>query len=296
MYAGGDRPFFEDVEAAEPTVYVIHNLLTGAECDNLVRQAAGGRLVPVTRPDPLQMTVNPAPFVRTDRAVLWQGMLKGPAAKAIEERIEQVTGFPLAHYSDWTVDRLGKGSYWNPHYDVLAENTVPLATITVFLTETGGTESGGELVYPSTTTEPIKISPVRGMAVVHHNTDDRHDFEAHALHALLPVTVDNFYVARKYILPVPASRARNIALPVYAALAGGRLPTAVVLLHDTLVSHLGEERGGVYFDKAVVFTPMLLLLALLQCLGLYIHRQMKAASVKAKAAASTKKSSRKKDK
>ena len=28
LYAGGDRPFFEDVETHNPTLYLIHNLLT----------------------------------------------------------------------------------------------------------------------------------------------------------------------------------------------------------------------------------------------------------------------------
>ena len=31
LYAGGDRPFFEDVEPASPTLYLIHNLLTDEE-------------------------------------------------------------------------------------------------------------------------------------------------------------------------------------------------------------------------------------------------------------------------
>jgi hypothetical protein len=37
LYAGGDRPFFEDVEPANPTLYLIHNLLTGSEADSLVK-------------------------------------------------------------------------------------------------------------------------------------------------------------------------------------------------------------------------------------------------------------------
>lgn len=285
LYAGGDRPFFEDVEAAEPTIYVIHNLLTVSECDALVRQAAP-HVAPVvaTVPDPLQLTVDPSPFVGTERVMLWQGsVMKGPAFKAVEERIEQVTGFPSAHYSDWTVDRLTKGSHWKPHYDVLPGNYVPLATITVFLSDTAP-DTGGEIVFPSTTTDPVKIRPVKGMAVVHHNTNDQHEFEVNAVHALLPVTgTEDVYIARKFILPAPISNARRVALPVYAAATGGKLPDFVVQMHDYLTAQYGFETGGLYFDKAVVYLPMLLLLVLAQFIGLYVHKQMQKGSPAPKA-------------
>lgn len=273
MYAGGDRPFFEDVEAAEPTVYVIHNLLTVPECETLVQQATS-KVQPVVKVDSLQLTVDPKPYVQIDRVMLWQGMLKGPAGKAVEERIEQVTGFPSSHYSDWTVDRLTTGSYWKPHYDTLPGNFVPLATITVFLSDPP--ESGGELVYPSTHTDPIKIRPIQGMAVVHHNTNEKHEFEVNSLHALLPVTTANlpFYVARKYILPAPVSNARRMALPVFAAATGGKLPDFVVQTHDWLTAQYGVETGGAYFDKLVVFLPILLLLILVQYIGQIVHKQM----------------------
>jgi 2OG-Fe(II) oxygenase superfamily len=268
-----------------------------SECDALVQKAAT-KVVPVTTSDPLQLTVDPSFFVKTERVMLWQGMLKGPAAKAVEERIEQVTGFPASHYSDWTVDRLTTGSYWKPHYDTLPGNYVPLATITVFLSETA--DAGGEIVFPSTNTDPVKIRPVKGMAVVHHNTNDKHEFEVKALYALLPVTTESFYIARKYILPAPVSNARRIGLPVLAAATGGKLPGFVVRLHDWLTAQYGVVTGGLYFDKLVVFLPVLLMLGLAQYIGQAVHKQMKG-SGKAKSpattahAATSKKASKKKN-
>jgi len=269
------------VEAADPTIYVIHNLLTRAECASLIQQAAP-RVRPLTRNDPLQHTTQYDKFVKTERVHLWQGMLQGPERKAVEERIEQVTGFPSDHFSDWTVDRLKAGSYWQPHYDTLAGNYVPMATITVFLSAVpdGG---GGEIVYPSTNTEPVMIRPVQGMAVVHHNTDEKHQFDVNSLHALLPIVAAStttaeedveFYVATKYILPLPVSKARRIALPVFAALTGGRLPDIFVWLHDALVEQFGVEMGGVYFDKVCVFVPVLILLGIAQFAARAVHRHV----------------------
>ena len=62
LYAGGDRPFFEDVEAAQPTIYIIHNLLSTKECDALIEQAK--TLVrPVVQNDSLQLTQDYKKFV-----------------------------------------------------------------------------------------------------------------------------------------------------------------------------------------------------------------------------------------
>ena len=39
LYAGGDRPFFEDAVSKSPVVYLIHNLLSDEECEVLLRSA-----------------------------------------------------------------------------------------------------------------------------------------------------------------------------------------------------------------------------------------------------------------
>jgi len=286
LYAGGDRPFFEDVEAMDPTLYLIHNLLTDAECDALVRQAN-----PAVRPlspkaDLLQMTIDPAKFYNVERVMLWQGQLQSPAAKAIEERIEQVTGFPANHFSDFVVDRLNGESFWLPHLDAGAESSggppPPVATITVFLTEpSSGSDNDGddgsfELVFPETKSgEPIRIRPVKGLAVVHHNTDENQHLDISSVHALLPPLGEGpMYVARKFIYNEPVSNARRTAVPAFAFLFGGRLPSVVVMVHDILVERFGYDTGGRYFDKLCVFMPALIGLALAQWLVDYVRRHI----------------------
>lgn len=279
MYAGGDRPFFEDVEAVEPTIYMIHNLLTSIECDTLI-QRADPLVTPVTKADALQLTVDPSPFVNVDRVMLWEGALQGPGGKAIDERIEQITGFPSQHYSDWTVDRLKSGSHWNPHYDLLPSNFAPLATITVFLS---GVSDGGEMVFPSTQTSPVKIRPVKGLAVVHHNSNEKQEFDVNSIHGLLPVAPDDkdavLYIGRKYILPDPVSKARRTGLPVVSWASGGKLPAVFVKLHDGLTGHFGFENGSTYFDKIIVFTPIFLFLIVAQYVGQLVHKHLKETGV-----------------
>jgi hypothetical protein len=272
------------VNAAEPTIYLIHNLLSPTECDSLIEQAAS-KVTPVVanRPDPLQFTTDPEKFVKTQRVLLWHGTaLQGPVFKAVEERIEQVTGFPSAHYSDWVVDMLTAGSYWQPHFDILAGNFAPLATITVFLSSPNDDDDddggGGELVFPSVRDgDPVMVRPVRGLAVVHHNTNEHHEFETRSLHAMLPVTADGeYFVARKFILPLPVSNARRVALPLLAMPLGGVLPGFVVSAHDLLIDRFGVDKGGMYFDKVVVFVPVLILLILAQRIASAVQRNFLA--------------------
>ena len=109
LYAGGDRPFFEDVSHDEPVVYLIHNLLTVAECDALI-QKAQGKVEPVddSKSNFLEGTMENSyndprskigKVFGVDRVYLWSGMLKPYDSKAIDERIEQVTGFPQVRSS-----------------------------------------------------------------------------------------------------------------------------------------------------------------------------------------------------
>ncbi|GKY92793.1 hypothetical protein MPSEU_000249000 [Mayamaea pseudoterrestris] len=255
LYAGGDRPFFEDVETTNPVVYLIHNLLTDDECDSLIRRA-GSRFRPAGKtPDTLQLIHDAETLVNVETVALWQGLLQGPAQKAIEERIEQVTGFPSSHFSDFTIHKFEAGSYWNAHYDNIGVDQ-PMATVTIFLNDD---VQGGEFVYPATRTDPIKIRATKAMAVVHHNTDEHRDFDFKSLHGLLPPS-GRLYVARKYIYATPVSHARRIALPLFALPFGGTLPGPVLHFYRVLVEKFGEEQGGMWFDKVCVFLPILLIL------------------------------------
>lgn len=268
LYAGGDRPFFEDVEPSNPTLYLIHNLLTEEEVKNMI-QSVEGKLSPVTTKDLLQLQPSPENFPGVSRVMLWQGMLQSPGQKAVDERIEQVTGFPASYYSDWVVDKLEPGAHWLPHYDDPLIATA-MATITVFLTA-----DGGPVVYPSSK-PPVKVLPRRGMAIVHHNTDDKLRQVSSSVHAMLPQAegAEPAYVARKYVFKEPVSNSRRIALPIFALPFGGKLPSVIVDAHNILIEKFGPEQGPVYFDKACVFLPLLIILIIVQYVVDHLQRQL----------------------
>ncbi|KAL3919872.1 MAG: hypothetical protein SGILL_003534 [Bacillariaceae sp.] len=293
LYAGGDRPFFEDVEPVRPTLYLIHNLLTSEEADDLV-QSASTKVSPLVpgEIDTLQLNTQPENYPGVESVMLWHGMLQSPALKAIEERIEQVTGFPSAHFSDFVVDKLEPGAEWKPHYDTHPYHT-PMATIIVFLTD-----NGGSVVYPSSR-KPVKVSPQKGLAIVHHNTDEKSQLDLSTAHALLANAGggEAAYVARKYVFTDPISNARRAALPTFALPFGGKLPAVFSQFHDMLVEQFGIEDGGKYFDKACVFLPILLAASLLQYLVNYIREKIEGGdSDKTKKSSETKKATPRKGK
>jgi len=290
LYAGGDRPFFEDVTSAgvRPTVYLIHNMLTAQECDDLIASAEGSngfKPLDDTATSVLQHVAaqrdGSVKAVGVDRAVLWRGQLHSHAGKQIEERIDQITGYPAEHFSDWHVDRFSarEGSFYGPHYDVLP-TTVPIASMTVFLNDVPE-QQGGEFVYPNASDgTPVMIRPTRGLAVVHHNTDDQYQFDPATLHAELELLagggeVEYKYVARKYIYALPQSPARRAVLPLIALVAGGTLPDAVLRLHDAMLDQFGLEHGPAYFDKLMTMGPVGLLLGIAAIVSFIVQGKSK---------------------
>lgn len=316
MYAGGERPFFEDIETAEPTVYMIHNLLTLVECQTMIEQAQQQtfRPVPSSSSSSSRQSANPlieymtdtTPYRNVDRTVLHPGFFQSLLMKAVDERIEQVTGFPIHHYSEWIIDRLTINSTYHPHYDntYLPNELVPHATITVFLndvSEFADTVEGGQLVYPTIggkttknmhgSTDPIRIQPTQGLGVVHHNTNEKQLLETYSLHGLLPLKyqhnhdhhlhdnkVPYLYMARKYILPIPISKVRRYTIPVYLTVFGHHSDGLVMKVlqewYILCVQQFGIETGNLYFDYSIVGGPALILVLLLAFMGYTIYRHV----------------------
>jgi len=104
LYAAGDRPFFEDVSHEKPVLYLIHNLLTSVECDMLIDATQGkGRMEPMDTgvQNLLENNLGNSKAIGVEGMTLWKGQTNSHAGKQIEERIEQVTGYPSDHFSDW---------------------------------------------------------------------------------------------------------------------------------------------------------------------------------------------------
>lgn len=257
LYGAGDRPFFEDAVSKDPVLYLIHNLLNAEECASLVSMALGKfSKVDDTISNLLENTVAEEGRKRKafdiEKVMLWKGQLDGHASKQVDERIEQVTGYPKDQFSDWQIMKYVKGSKYEMHYDYHPLNS-PVATITVFLNDLESDESGGEVVYPKADKQPIMVKPKLGLAVVHHNTDFEGNFDYSSLHGERPVVRDEVkYIAKKFVYAAPLPPSKRFVLPLLALSSGGKLPRWVITLHDYIIVKFGLETGGFYFDKLCV--------------------------------------------
>lgn len=208
--------------------------------------------------------------IRVERTVVWKGQINGHAGKVVEERIEQVTGYPQDQFSDWVVTKHVQGSRHELHYD---HHPIypPVATITVFLNDLDEDEeeddgeggSGGEIVYPNPVEgSPVMIAPRRGLAVVHHNTDFDGNVDYAAVYGEMTLRREGKvkYVAKKYVYAQPLPPSKRLLLPLLAAPTGGKLPRWVIYVHDWCLSNFGLEQGTEYFDKFCTMFPVVVLL------------------------------------
>lgn len=183
-------------------------------------------------------------------------MLKGPDAKDIDERMEQVTGFPRENFSDFQVNKVGKGGSIAPHFDRLPkEYGSQMVSMHIFLNDD---YEGGEVVFHKAN-PPIKIKPRRGMAIVTHN-DHGWDhgfpkFDPSTGHAELSVSEGTKWTAKKWIYTDPMPLGERVVLPIVALPFGGKLPSFVRAFHDMLLERFGEGAGKTFFNKSCVMIP-----------------------------------------
>ena len=304
LYAADDRPFFEDISSDKPVAYLIHNLLTVDECQALVDFAEHSnslRAVDDSKSYLLEDTVAPPPgrsraSKNISRTKQWKGSLQSQPGKLIEERIEQVTGYPQTQFSDWQLTKFEKGAQMDLDMDSHPLYP-PVATITVFL-NTLEADAGGEMVFPyleTTIPDSVLIRPTQGLAVVHHTIDFDGQIEPHSIYGDLPLKQGVKYVARKFVYGEPLPPCQRVVLPLLAYLFGGALPRWVESLHGTFLVKYGLDRGNFYFDKMMVMGPFLLLGLLLSVIGKLVTEKKNEPAPSKESSSKKRKKQKKKD-
>ena len=284
LYAGGDRPFFEDAVSKTPVVYLIHNMLTNEECDELVTLADGkyDRVDDTTGVnnylENIMSSEDGKPTAKNiDRVTLWKGGIAGKLFKDIDERISQVTGFPPEHFSDFQVNKYEKGSAYDEHFDINPANGI-MASITIFLNDVPQ-EGGGEFIFTKPKDgngEPVIISPTKGLAIVHHNTDEKYNFDRATVHSEAELLSGFKYVAKKYVYLNPQEKHMRIVLPLIAMPFGGKLPRVFITLQNLLIDNFGFESAETYFRKIITMIPVLILIAIASAVSNFVTNKLKS--------------------
>ncbi len=194
-----DREVSVLVALADPRVIVFGNLLSGAECDELIALAS----VRLERSETVQ-TDTGASEVNESRTS--QGMFfdrgEHPVCARIEARMAALMQWPLENGEGLQVLRYGPGAEYKPHYDyfdpaqpgtpvILRRGGQRVASLVCYLNTPAG---GGETVFPDVN---LAVAPVRGNAVFF--SYDRPHPVTRSLHGGAPVIDGEKWVATKWL-------------------------------------------------------------------------------------------------
>jgi len=195
----GDRQVHVLQTLRNPRIVVLGNLLSDAECDELIASArprmarsrtvqakTGGEEINAVR------TSDGMFFQRNETALI--GILEARIAKLFDWPIENGEGLQILHYQP--------GAEYKPHYDYFdpAEPGTPsilkrggqrVATLIVYLNEP---EKGGGTTFPDVN---LEVAPKRGNAVF-FSYDGAHA-SSRSLHGGAPVIAGEKWVATKWL-------------------------------------------------------------------------------------------------
>ena len=182
-----------------PRVVVFGGLLTDAECDTLMAQAAPRLLRSETVDNNTgDSEVNAA---RTSDGMFFE---RGETAliKTLEARVAELLRWPLENGEGLQILRYRPGAEYKPHHDYFD----PIHPGTPRILERGGKRVGTLVMYLNTpegggaTTFPdvgLEVAPVRGNAVFF--SYDRPHASTKTLHGGAPVTAGEKWVATKWL-------------------------------------------------------------------------------------------------
>ena len=195
----GDREVTVIVSLAEPRVVVFGNLLSGAECDEIIALAR----TRLARSETVQTATG---ATEVNEARTSQGMFfdrgEHPVCKRIELRMAALLNWPVENGEGLQVLRYGPGAEYKPHYDyfdpdqagtpaILKRGGQRVASLVCYLNTPA---LGGATVFPDV---KLDVAPLKGNAVFF--SYDRPHPLTRSLHGGAPVIEGEKWVATKWL-------------------------------------------------------------------------------------------------
>lgn len=200
---GRDIPIL--FQLGSPRILLFQHLLTDAECDALI-QLSRGRMArsPVVNPDTGDESLIDA---RTSMGAMFQ-VGEHALIQRIEARIAAVTGVPAEHGEGLQILNYKPGGEYQPHYDFfnpkrpgeagqLKVGGQRIATLVIYL---NNPPAGGATAFPRI---GLEVTPVKGNAVYFSYLLPDGSLDEGTLHAGLPVTSGEKWIATKWLRERP---------------------------------------------------------------------------------------------
>ena len=196
-----DREVRVTLRIERPTIALIDGLLSGEECDELVRLSAGqlvrsttvdrasgeGKIIEARSSEGTFFLLNANPLIaRLDRRI----------AALMNRPVENGEGLQILHYRT--------GGEYTPHFDYfppadpgshvhLASGGQRVATLIIYLNDV---EDGGATVFPEL---KLTVGPKKGAAVYFEYGNSRGQIDPLTLHGGLPVLRGEKWIATKWM-------------------------------------------------------------------------------------------------
>lgn len=181
----------------KPFVLHLDNVLSPEECDQLI-SLSKNRLKPSRVVDPKTGEEKVAAG-RTSKGMHF-GIKENELVLAIEERIAELTNFPIENGEGLQVLNYGANEEYKPHFDYFSTNMVEESKggqrIGTFLIYLNDVSMGGETVFPKV---GLSIVPKKGTALYFHYGNSKGQVDRMSLHSSVPVIQGEKWVATKWI-------------------------------------------------------------------------------------------------
>mmetsp|Transcript_51999 Transcript_51999/g.70969 ORF Transcript_51999/g.70969 Transcript_51999/m.70969 type:complete len:484 (-) Transcript_51999:331-1782(-) len=273
LYPGGERAFIEGVSDDAPVVYLIHNMLTAEECDHL-KEISQPRLKH-------KRGVDSENGIGRDyhSTTLYHGaVLKGALAKAIDERVFSIIGFPTNYFADLQVVKFNTRGMYEAHYDWLPSVYEEQVMTVVYCLDTVEPQDGGAMQFPRAAMGKLHIQPQRGMAIVYHNSLEDGTLDRRSIHANLKLMNGTMWTANQYIYATPVSPARRWIMPLLVLIFGGT-PAPWMRSYMTWCQRkFGVDQGYICVSCTLYALALLVLLPFLIGLLIVAKQQLTSSS------------------
>jgi prolyl 4-hydroxylase len=181
----------------KPFILHLDNVLSEQECDELI-ELSRERLQPSLVVDSMTGEKRSAAG-RTSKGMYYQ-IRENQLVEKIENRIAELTSFPIDHGEGLQVLNYEIGEEYKLHFDFFPNHMVNpneggqrVATLLIYLNEV---DEGGETVFPKI---GLSIVPKKGSAVYFHYGNDKGQLDRLSVHSSIPVRQGEKWVATKWI-------------------------------------------------------------------------------------------------
>jgi prolyl 4-hydroxylase len=186
-------------------IYFLTDFLTDMECESLIAQTQANLTQSTVVDDAGQGDIL-TPSRSSKGASLGRG--SSPLIKTLESRVARLTNIPIGHGEGLQMLHYDQGKEYRPHFDyfdpassggakIIAQGSQRLATVVMYLSDV---ECGGGTSFPGMS---LEFAPRKGSALLFASIGQNGLLEASSLHAGLPVTSGEKWVATKWLRLLP---------------------------------------------------------------------------------------------